>query len=68
MQDVKLNDDDLWRAIAENTNALCVLLNKPADLDNNFVVANDRRLMMGKLEREYRDLTGKLLRRYAAAA
>lgn len=68
MQDANLSDDALWRAIADNTNSLSVLLNKPTELDNNFAAANDRRLMMAKLEREYRDLTARILRRYAAAA
>jgi hypothetical protein len=68
VQGVNSSDDELWRAIAENTNSLSVLLNKPLESDNNFVAANDRRLMIGKLEREYRDLTAKLRHRYAAAA
>jgi hypothetical protein len=68
VQSVNPSDDELWRAILENTNSLSVLFNKPLELDNNFGIANDRRLTIAKLEREYRDLTAKLRRRYAAAA
>jgi hypothetical protein len=69
---VNLNDDELWRAIAENTNALSVLIQEQLELDRG-ITANDRdrraELMrshlqtIDKYQREYREYTAELRRR-----
>jgi hypothetical protein len=75
MQCVNLTDDELWRAIAQNTNAMSALVYRRIELDagntRNDVI--DRAQLMqsnletiSKLERKYREYTDELRRRYPA--
>ncbi len=73
MQCVNLTDDGLWRAIAQNTNAMSALVYRRLELDvgntRNDVI-NRARLMqtnaetISKLEDNYREYTAELRRRY----
>ena len=73
MQCVNLTDDELWRAIAQNTNAMSALVYRRLELDvgntRNDVI-NRARLMqtnaeiISKLEYNYREYTAELRRRY----
>jgi hypothetical protein len=63
-----LSDDELWRAIAENTNAMSVLVNELFELGRIAGAANDRQRMIDKFQREYQELTAELRRRYPAAS
>jgi predicted rRNA methylase YqxC with S4 and FtsJ domains len=75
MQSTKLTDEQLWRAIAQNTNAMTALIHQQLELDPaintpNGVIrhaklreSNAERI--GKLERNYRDYTAELRRRYS---
>jgi len=72
MQCVNLTDDDLWRVIAENTNAMSVLFQEHRELDAPTDADPDRRADLlhshletaNKLLREYHDYTAELRRRY----
>jgi hypothetical protein len=74
---INLADDALWRAIAENTNAVSELLHQQAELDFEIAIMSDdlsrSALMrsyldtMNKFEREYRACTAELRRRYPTA-
>ncbi len=73
MQCINLTDDELWRAIAENTNVMSALVHEQLELGAG-ITANDpdRRaeLMRSHLQtvneyqRQYRDYTAELRRRY----
>jgi hypothetical protein len=75
MQCVNLTDDQLWRAIAQNTNAMTALIHQQFGLDPavntpNSIIrqaklreSNTERI--GKLERNYREYTAELRRRYS---
>ena len=72
MQCVNLTDDELWRAIAENTNAMSRLVHQQLELDA-YVAANDpyrghlMRFYLGrasKFQREYQACTAEIRRRY----
>ena len=75
MQSVNLTDDQLWRAIAQNTNAMTALIHQqlalaPAvnTLSDNIRQAKLRESnaeRIGKLERNYREYTAELRRRYS---
>ena len=76
MRHVGLTDDQLWQAIAENTNAMSGLLHQQLELDEKLGAADpaDRaKLMCSHLEainqyqREYRNYTAELRRRYPLA-
>lgn len=74
VQRVNLTDDDLWRAVAENTYAISALHQRQVELV--AAIANDpvsRPELMrpyldtfNTLEREYRIYTAELRRRYPA--
>ena len=74
VQRLLLADDELWRAIAENTDAMSALVHQQVELDAGFGAANDRdsraELMrsnaqtINKFQRQYRDYTAELRRRY----
>ena len=73
MRCVNQPDDELWRAIAENTNAMSALVDQQLELDEIIGAVNpaDRaRLLRTYLEtinqfqREYRDCSAELRRRY----
>lgn len=73
MQSIQLTDDELWRAIAENTNVMSALVHEQLELDAG-IVANDpatrTELMRSHLQtinqyhREYRAFTAELRRRH----
>ena len=71
MQDVNLTDDELWRAIAENTNAMSALVHEQLTLNESATPKNRNRraqLMyaqtISKYQREYREYTAELRRRH----
>jgi hypothetical protein len=65
----------LWRAIAQNTNAMTALIHQQLELDPAVNTLSDtirqaklresNRERIGKLERNYRDYTAELRRRYS---
>jgi hypothetical protein len=68
-----LTDDDLWRAIANNTDALSVLIEKQTELDAESGASDpDTRQKLKLLSvqaidnynRQYRDFIGEIRRRY----
>jgi hypothetical protein len=75
MQSENLSDEQLWRAIAQNTNAMTALIRQqlklaPAvnTLSDAIRQANLRESNtegIGKLERNYREYTAELRRRYS---
>jgi len=76
VQCVDLSDDELWRAIAQNTEAMSELLFQRAELDAELSSMTDptqrSELMttyagtVNKFESEYRNYAAELLRRCAA--
>jgi hypothetical protein len=73
MQCVNLTDDELWRAIAQNTNAMSALVYRRLELDagntRNDVIHRAQLMQsnaetISKLERNYREYTDELRRRY----
>jgi hypothetical protein len=72
VQRVDLADDDLWRAIAENTNALSLLVQEGLELDAQFAASGDRRArimglyldVVNRLQRDYSECKAELRRRY----
>jgi hypothetical protein len=69
-----LTDDELWRAIAENTDVMSALVHQQFELDAGFGAPIDpdsrAKLMrsnaqkIDKHQREYRDIKAELRRRY----
>ena len=74
MQSVNLTDEQLWRAIAQNTNAMSALVYRRLELNAGINTRNDviQRTQLvqsnaetiSKLERNYREYTDELRRRY----
>ena len=73
MRRVDLTDDELWQAIAENTDAMSKLIMEQLEMDEEIsatVPAGRAKLMGAYLEainqyqREYRDYTAELRRRH----
>jgi len=74
MQCVNLTDDDLWRGIAENTNAMSLLFQEHRELDaaidadpnrrEDLLELNSHFETANKLLHEYHDYTAELRRRY----
>ena len=74
MQCVIPTDDELWRAIAQNTNAMSALVYRRLELNAGINTRNDviQRTQLvqsngetiSKLERNYREYTDELRRRY----
>jgi hypothetical protein len=69
MQCAKLSDDELWRAISQNTEAMSDLVHQMSGLKTGSMtgtltkrVANTRTI--NALERQYRIYTAELRRRY----
>ena len=68
MQRMNLADDELWRAIAENTNAMSRLVHQQLELDAND--PNNEYLMCfllkraDNVQRQYQDCIAELRRRY----
>jgi hypothetical protein len=75
MQSVNLTDEQLWRAIAQNTNAMTALIHQQLELDPvvNTLSNTIRQVKLresnaeriGKLERNYAEYTAELRRRYS---
>lgn len=75
MECAKLTDDELWRAIAENTNALSLVVEQRQELDAAIAASYDaagRASLMrlhvatvNRFHREYRAYTAELRRRHA---
>ena len=77
MQCVNLTDEQLFRAIAQNTNAMTALIHQQLELDpavNSHTLSDAIRQAklresnterIGKLERNYHEYTGELRRRYS---
>jgi hypothetical protein len=75
MQSVNPTDEQLWKAIRQNTNAMSALIRQQLELDPAVNTPNDiiRRAKLresnaeriGKLERNYREYTAELRRRYS---
>jgi hypothetical protein len=75
MQSENLSDEQLWRAIAQNTNAMTALIRQQLKLapavntlsdairQANLRESNAERI--GKLERNYQEYTAELRRRYS---
>lgn len=68
-----LTDDELWRAISDNTNAMSELVYQQLEMDERIGVtaAADRTklirshmAMINQYQREYRDCTAELRRRH----
>jgi len=68
-----LTDDELWRAITNNTNALSIIVEKQLELDTGLGVPDsDTRLerllfnvqAIDKYHREYKDYIAEVRRRY----
>lgn len=75
MQCENLTDDELWRAIAENTQGLSLVVEQRHELDAAIAGSDDpacrAKLMrhhldtVNRFQREYRAYTAELRRRYA---
>ena len=74
MQSENLTDDQLWRAIAQNTNAMTALIHQQLELAAVTTISDSIRQAklresnaerIGKLERNYREYTAELRRRYS---
>jgi hypothetical protein len=75
MQSVNLTDDQLWQAIAQNTNAMTALIHQQLELDPAVNTLSDtirqaklresNAQRIGKLERNYREYTAERRRRYS---
>jgi hypothetical protein len=70
---ILLTDDELWRAITNNTNALSILIEKQLELDAGLGAPDsDTRLerllfnvqAIDKYHREYKDCIAEVRRRY----
>ena len=74
MQVENLTDEQLWRAIAQNTNAMSALAHQQLELTAVNTVSDSIRQAklresnaerIDKLARNYREYTGELRRRYS---
>jgi hypothetical protein len=76
VQCVNLSDDELWRGIAANTDAMSELLDQRVELEAEISSVNDQTKLaelmdtyifaINKVEGEYRAYTAELRRRHAA--
>ena len=74
MQCVNLTDDELWRAIAENTNAMTALVREQCELDtgvgglgdsdSRWLTKLNNAQAISKLQSQYQGYTAELRRRY----
>jgi hypothetical protein len=74
MQSENLTDEQLWRRIARNTNAMTALIHQQLELAAVSAISEAIRQAklkesnterIGKLERNYREYTAELRRRYS---
>ena len=66
---VNLTDDELWRAIAHNTETLSALIDQQLEMNRHpggvqTVLAHSNAQTVSALERQYRTYTAELRRRY----
>jgi hypothetical protein len=69
VQRILLSDDELWRAIADNTDALSALVDAQGEFESDVGAPNDAhgrtiRMKIDAFERQYRDYAAELRRRY----
>jgi len=73
MRSSRLTDDDLWRVIADNTDAMSVLIEKQFELDAGMQTPDPdtrQKLMLFNVQaidnydRQYRDCIAEIRRRY----
>ena len=71
MRSLHLTDDELWRAIADNTNAMSTLIEKQcewdAELEASAIVCTLKSISICRADayyREYRDYIAEVRRRY----
>jgi hypothetical protein len=73
MQSLPLTDEELWRAIVENTNAMSAVVDQQlklptgitaSDLNRKADLLRSHSETINKFEREYQDCTTELRRRY----
>jgi hypothetical protein len=71
VRSLRLTDDELWRAIADNTNALSTLIEKQCEWDEELeapaIVGTLNSISIcraDKYHREYRDYIAEVRRRY----
>jgi hypothetical protein len=62
MQSAELSDDELWHAIAKNTEDMSALLLQEADFDNGDCIASH--VLASKFHCEYREYVAELQRRH----
>jgi hypothetical protein len=62
MQCAKLTDDELWRAIAQNTETMSALLREQAELDDADSIAIH--VLASRFQHEYWQYVAELRRRY----
>ena len=76
MSCVDLTDDQLWRVIAENTNAMSAAIHQQMELGGKIGETDDpdranqmrsRLEVISRYQREYRDCTAELRRRHRIA-
>jgi len=74
MQSENLSDEQLWRAIAQNTNAMTALIYRQLELAAVNTITDSIRHaklresnseIIGRLARNYREYTAELRRRYS---
>ncbi len=74
MQSENATDEQLWRAIARNTNAMTALINQQLELAAVHTISDSIRqanlresnaARIGSLARNYQEYTGELRRRYS---
>jgi hypothetical protein len=63
MRCTKLTDDQLWRAIAQNTETFSTLLREQVDDADSIAV----HVLAGRFQREYQQYVAELQRRYRLA-
>ncbi|MGD0147627.1 MAG: hypothetical protein ABSB77_03470 [Xanthobacteraceae bacterium] len=71
MRSTHLTDDDLWRAIAANTDAMSILIEKQLDAEMAAADPDTRQKLMlfnvqaiDNYNRQYRDCIAEVRRRY----
>jgi hypothetical protein len=72
VRSLHLTDDDLWRAIADNTDAMSIVIEKHIELDAESGADPDTRQKLmhfnvqaiDNYNREYRDYIAEVRRRY----
>ena len=73
MRSSQLTDDDLWRVIADNTDAMSMLIEKQCELDAEAGTPDPdtrQKLMLFNVQaidnydRQYRDIISEIRRRY----